>query len=969
MDTLEFFRAVLPPEGPYFLAFQKAGRKGLAHKSFASLEVMAEAVAVHSADPELTIYHACASYKQPFIEGENGKREYRKEANWSKAKALWVDVDCGEEKAADGKGYARKKEAAAAVLGFAVSIGLPAPMLVDSGNGLHCYWPTITPVGPNTWRRLAGWLKALLAHHGVLADPSRTADFASILRPVGSIHRKGEPRLVKAKTPGQAIEPLELHKILAAAVSKSGLVSEQPRPISADLNDDLTAHLHPQIPTSAKLIAEHCSQMMRFRDTKGDLNYEVWRGLIGIIKHCTEGIDLAREWSVDRHINHEQCDVDHKYTTWNSPPTSCEFLERNDPDGCAGCKYKGKIKSPIVLGRTVPEEQKAETVEADVDGQPMAVEIPEFPTNFRWENGQMVRYMQDKDNIWHAIAFADRLFYPIHRIEKSDTKFAINIRMHMPKNKLRDFMINTSALSSSTDLGRALFDYELLTTNNKDAINHMSAYLKESLKKLMEQAEHLKTMSSFGWKDDMRAFLIGDRLYRDDGSVTKVLISGPAAAEAAAFEKVNGSVEKFAEAVNFVYANPGMEPLQYAIASSLGSALTPLYSDPVYRGLLVALTGGNTAKGKTTAAEVGLSMWGNFRLMKIAREGGATVNGRWSMFGAYNNLPILIDEITHIPAKDFSELAYTMSIGIEKRRMRMVGGEAIKAPLATWAGSSYTTANTDLASLLASGQHNSEAEAVRFVQIKIDNYPIPVFPDGVVARAASQMEQNSGAAGDKFLRYVVPHVADVMQRFDRIERRLEGRIQGATYRYYRGHAACTLVAAEIATELGIFNFNQEKLFDTCVDIMQRMIDAVKEQNIMSADDALNTMIKDLMPRIINSVGCVDQRGIAPEQVNHMSQPPVGRWIRGGTHGQDGPLAGRLYLVKKDVQAWCLKNRIEPKNIVDCAKAAGALISEEEKFTIGKGTQYATASLKCLVLDMRKLEGPQLTVHQGGKEAA
>ena len=71
---------------------------------------------------------------------ENGKLIARTSSNWLAAKAFWSDIDCGHTKALEGKGYATQKEGAKALLGWCKSKGLPFPMLVNSGRGIHAYW-------------------------------------------------------------------------------------------------------------------------------------------------------------------------------------------------------------------------------------------------------------------------------------------------------------------------------------------------------------------------------------------------------------------------------------------------------------------------------------------------------------------------------------------------------------------------------------------------------------------------------------------------------------------------------------------------------------------------------------------------------------------------------------------------------------------------------------------------------------
>ena len=96
MNTLEFFQATLPSEGVYYLVCFRPGYDAPSHKAFDSLEKLAAGVAAIEAEhPTWSIYHACASYKERFVQvGE--KKKYRIAQNWDKAKAFWADIDCGE---------------------------------------------------------------------------------------------------------------------------------------------------------------------------------------------------------------------------------------------------------------------------------------------------------------------------------------------------------------------------------------------------------------------------------------------------------------------------------------------------------------------------------------------------------------------------------------------------------------------------------------------------------------------------------------------------------------------------------------------------------------------------------------------------------------------------------------------------------------------------------------------------------
>lgn len=130
-------------------------------------------------------YFAPAEYLTP---------DSREAANVSDACGFWMDFDCGEEKAAAGKGYPNVIDAQQAVRQFSKDVGLPEPThIVSSGGGLHVYWVLDRVVDRAIWQAYAAKLKRLTKAHGLLADDSRTADIASVLRIPGTLNFKYDP--------------------------------------------------------------------------------------------------------------------------------------------------------------------------------------------------------------------------------------------------------------------------------------------------------------------------------------------------------------------------------------------------------------------------------------------------------------------------------------------------------------------------------------------------------------------------------------------------------------------------------------------------------------------------------------------------------------------------------------------------------------------------------------------------------
>jgi hypothetical protein len=956
MNTLEFLQTILPEEGIKFLASIDQVGGWTKHYPYTDLEQMAKAVETFDAKA-VQVYHACSSYNDPVVEVD-GKKKYRGPENWCKAKAFWLDLDSGEEKAAKGKGYLTKKDAALALREFCAKTGLPAPMLVDSGNGLHVYWVLTKAIKPATWLKIASRLKAITTHHGLYADPTVTADFSRILRPIGGTNKKNTHKTVKVLLKSTPVEPQAFAAILNAVALPESASITPPKLAEPSINDDLISHLPPSIPIYAEVIASKCAQLAEIRDTKGDVNYEHWRGAIGLIKYCEEGLEKAREWSSERaNTGHDQVDVDQKYETWSSPPTTCEFFSKCNPTGCEGCTFKGKIKTPAVLGRKEPEAKTTE-VQAKVDGVAMQVVVPEFPKGYGHDNNQMIRFMEDKDGIMHAFTFCANLFYPVHRIKRENGEFSLGMRMHLPDRRTREFEIDTQLLASPQKLIEGLARHELLPTNNKDASMHMTAYLRDSLEKLKQEAEELNTYTSFGWIDNYQGFLIGDRLYHKDGSVRKVLIGSYARDKAAAFPTPTGTAEGYSKALNYLYAREGMEPMQYVVAAGFGSVLSPL-GDSMYKGLVFAVVGEETAKGKTTVCWASLYAFGDADRMSLKTEDNATVNARYARMGTYRNIPMLIDEVTNVEPAELSKFAYSVSLGQEKERLTVgKGSSGVRfAESQTWAMNLFMTANKDMHAALAVSQSNTQAEAVRLIQIKIDRYDTPKLKMSEVEAAKKQMFINQGVAGDVFLRYVVKNLDDVMQRMAKWGVKLENDMPDVKYRFYRSHAICSFTALEICNELGITNFNIDKLYAFVQELFIELAVSVKEQNTITPEDALNRMLNDLSPRILVTTEYRDGRDSrGPEDTARIpNNGAAGRYILGNQATREHPMTGKLFIVKKEIQDWCLKHRVDYKHMIDAAIVIGVASDVKEKFNVGRGTKLSAGQHRCVCIDMLKLE--------------
>ena len=226
-ETLHFLKRIQPPDGVHQATV--IGGRGARNIPCGDQAELADAIIERDRLGQ-NVYHACAT----FIDGQS-----RKANNTRAMQAFWCDVDCGAEKASSGAGYETQEEATLGLKQFCKATGLPRPMIVDSGGGLHIYWPLKEQITPERWKRISSKLKRAAKALGFLVDHSRTTDAASILRPVGTHNRKYDPpRRVALLCDGDVNDPNAFEAALDSYIDKpkrkkqsnqSGLVDDTPR--------------------------------------------------------------------------------------------------------------------------------------------------------------------------------------------------------------------------------------------------------------------------------------------------------------------------------------------------------------------------------------------------------------------------------------------------------------------------------------------------------------------------------------------------------------------------------------------------------------------------------------------------------------------------------------------------------------------------------------------------------------------
>ena len=210
-DLVAFFNDVLPlpADGQVFVAGALpkptgSGRKSAMHHAYAATHEQLSDHVLKPGNAAKENYFALARFTpHKTTKGYPG----RQGDHATSAKSFWLDLDCGEEKAATGDGYLTQQDAVTALAEFTDACELPPPTcMVNSGGGLHVYWCLAQEIPATEWKPVAARLKSLTEHHGLRADPTRTADIASVLRPPGTQnHKLANPRPVAIISHGDLV--------------------------------------------------------------------------------------------------------------------------------------------------------------------------------------------------------------------------------------------------------------------------------------------------------------------------------------------------------------------------------------------------------------------------------------------------------------------------------------------------------------------------------------------------------------------------------------------------------------------------------------------------------------------------------------------------------------------------------------------------------------------------------------------
>lgn len=861
--------------------------------------------------------------------------------------SFWVDIDCGpgksdiDETTKRPEGYESQVEGLTALREFCAKLNLPKPLLVNSGNGLHAYWPLKEEVPAAEWDFIAKRFRAACIEHKFYID-TKVFEASRVLRPLGTFNfkgdSKGEPE--KPVTLLYKAGPFDLASIrdaLGVPEGRTNGLFGQPRAerkLTA-LGAAMAANVESSFAKIMQRTAKNdgCPQLGNCYLQRATLSEPRWFDALSVAKFCTDR-DTAIHKISEGHPDYDPDAVERKALGIKGPHT-CEEFEINNPGGCDGCPHKGKIKSPIVLGKLIARSSGVVTIEepageGTTGGKASAVHaIPEYPfPYFRGKNGGI--YVPQEGDDAEPILVYENDLYVVKRLNDPLQGDMAVLRLHLPKDGMKEFFISNVQLVEKRELCKVLASHGVVCSDKRFV--YLASYLQASVRAFQERERVEMMRAQFGWVENDSKFILGDREITASGTY----FSPPSTTtrEVAAHIHVKGDFEKWKEVFE-LYNKPGMEPHAFAALTAFGA---PLFKFLGHKGVLINLINNKSGTGKSTVLYMCNSVYG--APVDLASTWQDTLAAKLHKLGVLNNLPYTLDEMTNMEIKDVSNLSYGISQGRGKDRMKQSSNE-MRANQTSWATMALGSSNAALTERLAGGKNNPEGELMRLLEYPIDNNG--VIPTDVAKHMFDhQLRENYGHAGEIYIKWLVSNKEEAVTSALEIQAKIDKEAKLIQReRFWSAAIAANMTGGLIAKKLGLINWN---LMDIYMWAVGKLVPTLRE-SCATPSSEVSAIVGDYIHRHIQNMLVVD--GEIDRRTSKFSAPLVEP--KGPLLIRYEPDTKKMFLMAKAFKEDCIKVQINYKDTINQLRTKGILIDSGVK-RLAKGMRLEAPGVHSLVLD-------------------
>lgn len=910
MATTDLLTAVLPKEGWYCIVGLK--QEGTPRQVFMETIEEAQDTIEDLLQKQYDVYFACAKY--------NNDTDGRTQKNSTYFKSFWIDVDCGV-----GKPYEDKAEGLDALRQFCLAINWPLPTIVNSGRGIHAYWRLTETIARNEWKAVADRLKALCVDHEFHADPSRTAESASILRVPETWNFKSDPPFpvellkLEGETPYEVLRD-KLGVLVAPDYIPRGL-SEVTKALMGNRQSRFKTIMMKTID------GKGCAQLEHIALNQDSIEEPLWRAGLSIAAHCVDRDEAIHKIS-NAHSSYSPDETERKANQTKGPYT-CETFAKLNPEGCNSCPNKGKISSPILLGNEIiAAEPEAPIIEETPEGKQEKYHVPELPyPYFRGKNGGIYASLkakgEDGDDEEKVVNIYEHDLYVVKRLKDPIKGDAVWIRLHLPKDGVREFsMPQTDALTFDKLRDKLAWHGVVAAKKQMDAImNYLIAFVKELQHKT--QVEIMRTQ--FGWTEHNDEFILGEKEISADG----ITYSPPSSTTGslAGYLAPVGDYDEW-KAIVKTYDQPQFEPHAFGFFTAFGA---PLLKHLNLKGAIINLINNTSGTGKSTILKACNSVWGHPEELMLQWKD--TQNAMIHRLGVMNNLPVTIDEITKMSGDSFSDLVYGISQGRGKNRMQQHSNEE-RHNATKWATIALCSSNASFYDKLAALKSTPDGEFMRLIEYRIE--ATDILSKEEADAIFTPLYSHYGHAGIPYAQYLVGNLEDAVDLVMQVQQKIDKAV-GFTSRerFWSGAVACNIAGALIAKDLGIIDFDIKRVYDWIISelkVMRTEIKAPAQTQSSVIGEFMNDHRKSTL--VIN--GEVDAR-------TGLGAVPILDVKYGELLIRIEPDTKLLYINAKHLRAYCTKNQVTLKDTLKGLEADGIYKGQVKK-RMSKGTEIQTPAV-------------------------
>jgi len=859
------------------------------------------------------VYFACAKYKDP--------KEGRIQPNGNIIKAFWIDVDCGL-----GKPYADQVEGLSALKEFCAKVHLPLPTIVNSGRGIHAYWRLSSVIDRSQWKPIAERLKALCEEYEFHADPSRTADNASILRVPETLNFKDEEGLpVEILSVEPELEYEAIKSVIGVLIAPDWVPKKLDEVTKALLGNKASRFKTIMIKT---LDGKGCAQLENVVVNQDSIEEPLWRAGLSIAAACIDSDEAIHQIS-SAHPDYSPEATERKARSTKGPYT-CETFQKINPSGCETCQHKGKISSPIQLGSEILVSEDSIIVEKTEDGGEETFDIPEYPfPYFRGKNGGVYVKIETEEGD-DALNIYEHDFYIVKRLYDPAKGESLWFRLHLPRDGVKEFSLPITDVMALDKLKDKLGFHGVL--GGKKQMEAVMSYVITSAKNLQHKMELEVMRNQFGWADKDTKFIIGEQ----EISADKIAYSPPSTATGSLADhlKPAGDYGAWKKTVK-VYDAPGFEPHAFGFFTAFGA---PLLKHLNFKGGIINLINNTSGTGKSTILKMCNSVWGHPEELMLQWKD--TMNSIIHRMGVMNNLPVTIDEVTKLSGDHFSDLAYSASQGRGKNRMQQhANSERINAT--KWATIVLCSSNASFYDKLSTLKSTPDGEFMRLLEYKIDLTGNLTKEEADVI--FNRLYDNYGHAGVEYAKYLVNDLEAAIDLVMQVQQKLDKAV-GLTNRerFWSAIVACNIAGALIAKDLGIIDFDIKRVYDWIVKELKVMRTEIKAPT-QSQASVIGEFMNSHRAAVLVINGEADKR-------SGMEQLPILEPKFNDLFVRIEPDNKHIYINAKQFRKYCSDNQITLKDVLTHLQADKAYLGQVKK-RLGKGTKIISSSVDAYLFDM------------------